>query len=211
MEIVTKRLGISRSLTSVEHPETDGLVERFNRTIKTSLAAYTGRDGQWDNILPFVTFAYNTAKQSSTGFSPFEAMYRRKAMIPISRSLEVPVKTYEASQCLTYLNRHFPLLQQQSLNNLQHAQQRQKALYDRNIKTPIQYQPGDQVKRRVMDKQTFPKQRWTGPWTIISASNLERTAYHIKRLNHKNATQTTTCNVKHLRPWNTHLSEEGMM
>jgi hypothetical protein len=50
MTMVCKRLGIRRSLTSVEHPQTDGLVERLNRTIKTSLAAYVGNENKsrWD-------------------------------------------------------------------------------------------------------------------------------------------------------------------
>ena len=75
MKLVCKRLGISRSLTSVEHPQTDGLVERFNRTIKIGLATYIESEPKrWDEVLPFVTFAYNTAKQTSTGFTPFELM-----------------------------------------------------------------------------------------------------------------------------------------
>ena len=31
----------------------------------------------WDAILPFVTYAYNTAPQSTTGFSPFFLLYGR--------------------------------------------------------------------------------------------------------------------------------------
>ena len=44
MQMVCQRLGIKRSLTSVEHPQTDGLVERLNRTLKTSLAICVDQD-----------------------------------------------------------------------------------------------------------------------------------------------------------------------
>ncbi|GFX44363.1 transposon Ty3-I Gag-Pol polyprotein [Trichonephila clavipes] len=33
----------------------------------------------WDEILPFVTFAYNTAKQETTGFTPFYLLHGREA------------------------------------------------------------------------------------------------------------------------------------
>lgn len=42
MAMVCKSLGISQSLTFVEHPQSDGLVERINRTLKTSLAIVVG-------------------------------------------------------------------------------------------------------------------------------------------------------------------------
>ena len=69
MNTVCTRLGIRKSLTSVEHPQTDGLVERLNRILKTALSIAVGKNpGTWDTALPFVTFAYNTSKQTSTGF-----------------------------------------------------------------------------------------------------------------------------------------------
>lgn len=74
--MVCSRLGISRSLTSVEHPQWDGLVERMNRTLKTSLSIVVGNDlKSWAQHLPFVVFAYNTARQASTRFSPSEVMF----------------------------------------------------------------------------------------------------------------------------------------
>lgn len=103
MSIVCRRLGIARSLTSVEHPQTDGLVERFNRTIKIGLAAYVENDAtQWDEVLPFVTFAYNTSKQASTGFSPFEALFGRAPVLPMGETLQVETKTHEAASWLAY-------------------------------------------------------------------------------------------------------------
>lgn len=49
------------------YPQTDGLVETFNRTLCNMLACYvTDEPENWDKYLPFVTFVYNIAKQSTT-------------------------------------------------------------------------------------------------------------------------------------------------
>lgn len=100
MNLVCARLDIKRSLTSVEHPSTDGLVERFNRTLKEGLAVYVNQDPlSWDNYLPFVTFAYNTAHHVSTGYSPFKLLYGRNPDIPLSQDVKnLQPKTYESEK-----------------------------------------------------------------------------------------------------------------
>lgn len=66
--------------TSTYHPQTNGLTERFHRTLSDMISMYLHPDHKnWDNILPFVTFAYNTAVQRSTGYSPFFLVYGRSA------------------------------------------------------------------------------------------------------------------------------------
>ncbi|KZR96321.1 Uncharacterized protein APZ42_009409 [Daphnia magna] len=58
--------------TTAYHPQTDGLVERFNRTLCDMLACYVVDEPEkWDRYLPFVTFAYNTSKQATLKDSPF--------------------------------------------------------------------------------------------------------------------------------------------
>ncbi|RWS21691.1 integrase core domain protein-like protein, partial [Leptotrombidium deliense] len=37
----------------------------------------------WDKILPFITYAYNTTKQESAKYTPFELVYARQARLPI--------------------------------------------------------------------------------------------------------------------------------
>ena len=59
MKQLHKQLGITGIRTTPYHPQTDGLVERFNQTLKSMLQKFvddTGRD--WDKWLPFVLFAY---------------------------------------------------------------------------------------------------------------------------------------------------------
>uniref|UniRef100_A0A8C4X6A1 Gypsy retrotransposon integrase-like protein 1 n=1 Tax=Erpetoichthys calabaricus TaxID=27687 RepID=A0A8C4X6A1_ERPCA len=73
---VARLLRISHLKTSVYHPQTDGLVERFNQTLKQMLRKVVSADGRnWDQLLPLVLFAYWEVPQASTGFSPFELLY----------------------------------------------------------------------------------------------------------------------------------------
>ena len=56
---VCKFLGVERVNTTAYHPQTDGLVERFNRTLTSMLAKKVEQGGQdWDTQLPYVLFAY---------------------------------------------------------------------------------------------------------------------------------------------------------
>lgn len=61
--------------TSVYHPQMDGLVERFNKTLKAMLRKAIVEDGRnWDQLLLYVLFAVKEIPQSSTGFSPFDLL-----------------------------------------------------------------------------------------------------------------------------------------
>ncbi|KYO46394.1 hypothetical protein Y1Q_0006949 [Alligator mississippiensis] len=62
--------------------KTNGLVERFNGTLKEMLKAYVDSNpNDWDEKLPHLLFAYQEVPQESTGFSPFELMFGRKEIV----------------------------------------------------------------------------------------------------------------------------------
>ena len=67
-------MGVKKLNTTAYHPQTDGLVERFNRTLTEMLSKSVKRNGRdWDQHISYVLFAYRTSPQSSTGESCFTA------------------------------------------------------------------------------------------------------------------------------------------
>ena len=78
---------IHRRTTSY-HPQCNGLTERLNHTLADMLSMYVNKDhNNWDTILPFVTYAYNTSVQATTGFTPFRLVFARKAVTPLDALL----------------------------------------------------------------------------------------------------------------------------
>ena len=72
-------LGIQTIKTSVYHPQKDGLVKRFNRTLKSMIRKFVHDDSRnWDKWLVPLLFAVREVPQASTGFSPFVLLYGRK-------------------------------------------------------------------------------------------------------------------------------------
>ena len=65
--------------TSVYHPATDGLCERFNWTLKSMIRKFVHEDARnWHQWLDSLLFAVREVPQASTGFSPFELLYGRR-------------------------------------------------------------------------------------------------------------------------------------
>ena len=79
-----KLLEIRKSRTTPYHPQENGMVERFNRTLLDMLATTAhNHPSDWDLYIRKVCLAYNSSIHSSTGFSPFFLMFGREVKLPI--------------------------------------------------------------------------------------------------------------------------------
>ena len=81
---VCKLLHIKKTRTTPYHPQCDGMVERFNRTLLNMLATHC-KDHPWDweQHICKVCMAYNTSLNSTTGYTPFYLMFGRQARLPV--------------------------------------------------------------------------------------------------------------------------------
>ena len=65
---IYRELGIKKLSTTAYHPQTDGLVERYNATIKAILAKLMDKHKKdWNKWIPTAMFVLRTTKQASTG------------------------------------------------------------------------------------------------------------------------------------------------
>jgi hypothetical protein len=96
------------------------------------------------NKLPFVMFAYNTAKQASIKMA-FEATFGRKTVIPTTADISWTPKTAQGRNWANYLATHIPIIQSQALDSLRKVQTRQKALYGKCRRKAPTFKPGDFV------------------------------------------------------------------
>jgi len=72
-----------KTRTTPYHPQSDGLVERFNRTVISMLAMFvTAEKTNWDDLLPFLMLAYNSSVHASTGHTPFRIVFGEECSLP---------------------------------------------------------------------------------------------------------------------------------
>ncbi|GFY27402.1 transposon Tf2-9 polyprotein [Trichonephila clavipes] len=93
---------IDHRFTTAYHPQTNGLTERFNKTLADMLSMYVDVEQKnWDEILPFVTFAYNTAKQETTAARAEES--RQLARVHTLRAQDKDRRRYDSKhQMVSY-------------------------------------------------------------------------------------------------------------
>uniref|UniRef100_A0A9J7XB62 Gypsy retrotransposon integrase-like protein 1 n=1 Tax=Cyprinus carpio carpio TaxID=630221 RepID=A0A9J7XB62_CYPCA len=79
MADLCRLLRVKQLRTTVYHPQTDGLVERFNQTLKQMLRCVAAEDKRdWDLMIPYVLFGIREVPQAYTGFTPFELLFGRQ-------------------------------------------------------------------------------------------------------------------------------------
>lgn len=83
-------LQINKSHTSPYRPQSDGLIERFNRTLSSMLSLLVDENQMnWDRLLPYVMMAYRSSVQASTGFTPYKVLFGQEMVLPVDIMLGV--------------------------------------------------------------------------------------------------------------------------
>src|SRR5256886_17177951 len=72
LDSLCEKFGVKHKLSTAYHPQTNGLVERFNQTLCETLAKFANENkDDWDLFISSVLFAYRTKKHNTTRYEPF--------------------------------------------------------------------------------------------------------------------------------------------
>ena len=81
---VCNLLRINKTRTTALHPESDGMVERFNRTLENQLAIFVEHHQKdWDDHVPLLMMSYRSAVHESTKQTPAKLMFGREVNLPL--------------------------------------------------------------------------------------------------------------------------------
>jgi hypothetical protein len=167
-------LDIDKTRTTSLRPQSDGMVERFNRTLGAMLTVFCeGNQKAWDLYLPYLLMAYRSSIHASTGQTPFKMIFGREIRLPHAAVIPIPVMEQEEPDSEDYIQDLQQILREtheEARNALKTSAKRQKTNYDHRTSLR-KMESGQPVwlfnpirKKGVCSKLTSS---WKGPFLIL--------------------------------------------
>ncbi|GFW67792.1 hypothetical protein TNCV_3871231 [Trichonephila clavipes] len=173
---VCELLGIDKTKTTPLHPQSDGMVERFNRTILNNLSLMVSKNQQdWDQKVPLFLLAYRSAVHETTGYSPSQMLFGRDLRLPCDLLFGRPPDTPSSpEEYVQNLQARFEDVHNLARERINLRTEKMKTRYDTKA-TGHQFKEGDKVwfYNPTRRKGLSPKlqSHWDGPYTILKIIN----------------------------------------
>ncbi|XP_055874549.1 uncharacterized protein LOC129924313 [Biomphalaria glabrata] len=193
---------IRMKFTTAYHPQSNGLCERMNSSLKQIISKIANDNPQnWDLLIPAALFAYRESQQETTGFSPFEMLYGanpRGPMAALKESLMAPRQNATATKTAF---QHVIDTRNMVIQACQKAKQetaKANIATQRRVnesRTLRKLEPGDKVRLLLPDKKNKFFIQWQGPFLVTKKVtdvdyeieiNNKKKVYHINMLHKYN-------------------------
>jgi ribonuclease HI len=164
-------LGIEHRLTSVAHPQSNGLAEVTNRIILQDLKTRIGdAKGSWPEELPAILWTYRTSHKTATGETPFMLAFGVEAVIPVE--IGIPTQRVIDPRSEEQTTEHLDLIEEvREQASLRAASYQNKAAKHFNTKVKTRrFRVGDLVLRKAAAAGHPPGKlgpAWEGPYEVI--------------------------------------------
>ena len=176
IENLCHQLGIRHKYSSTYYPQTNGLTERYNRTLVETLAKISNHTKtNWDNYIPAALFAYRILRQNTTQQEPFYLLYGKQAKLPMEAAEDLhvasqtPYKDNHSTRMYSLLHK-LTQSRQDALMKIHRAQNRQKEYHDNKFAMQPILQPEDLVllyrSAQAYSKSDKLNPKWQGPYRI---------------------------------------------
>ena len=195
-------LGANKTRTAPYRPQSDGLVERFNRTLLNMLSVFVcDRPGDWDEHLPFMLSAYRSSVHASTQCTPNSLVYGKETNLPID--LMIPgshmsdIKARNYPDYVQFVRKALQSVHSFARQHMGKALIRQKRNYDVHAKSRSSFKVGDLVRYYYVPLKNKHKFAcpWIGPYKVTKL--VTEVDYRIERLSGK--PDTRVVHVDHLK------------
>lgn len=170
-------LGVKKTHTVAFHPQSNGVVERMNKTIGSLICAFvTENQKTWDKNLAVLLMAYRATPHETSGLTPNELMLGRELSMPIDIQVGLPPESEPQEESLYLANLRDRLEDAYAIarENLKLGAERQKRYYDLKADTH-KFRPGDLVwlLNQSRRKGRCPKlqRKWHGPMLVETRVN----------------------------------------
>lgn len=198
---VVDLLGARQIRASAYHPESQGALENFHRTLKNMMRTYCiENEKDWDKGIPFLLFAARDAIQDSLGFSPFELIFGHQVRGPLKLLKENLLnEKAEGLNLLEYVTSFRARLAETARfaqENLKTSQEKMKRLYDIKAKSRT-FHVGDKVLVLLPTLKEPLRARYHGPYPIVKRVN--ELNYIVSTPDRRKATQT--CHINMLKEY----------
>ena len=166
VENLVEQLGVGRVQTYPWHPQANGTVERWNRTVAKDIASFmTTGNSDWDEHVALACLRYNTSKHTATSLTPFESMFGIEAF-----EAWAEVDLEGADEEPEDLSKRLARLHKKLLRRGRQARLHGKTQYDKVVRE-TQYQVGDRVlmwsTKLGLDEGKKIVGRWIGPYVVM--------------------------------------------
>ena len=174
MREISRLLSIRQLTTTPYHPSCNGLVERFNGTLKQMLKRLCAeRPRDWDRYIGPLLFAYRDARHTSNGFSPFELLYGRTVRGPMSILKELWTGNKDENEEVRTTYQYVVDLRERiedtckiARDALCKSSERYKNLYDRKTKVRS-FKTDDLVLLLLPNDHNKLLLQWKGPFRVV--------------------------------------------
>ncbi len=174
VEQLINRTGIERRVTSAYNPRTDGQCERMNQTVIIVLKKHAEAEPQnWRKWISYVEYVYNTRKNCTTGYSPYELLYGVQPNEFINyKEIENSSEELALLERSKQLKKLIESERQECLESISKAQEYQKKTQDkRNNPTSDDLEVGTKVMVKVEGLAGKLGQKYHGRYTIMGRTS----------------------------------------